>query len=516
MEIEDITNMNVEIEDPDDCVEVEEQKDPQKSLKRKRKLRSQVCDHFDRLVIKNTNGENVIKAKCKYCEVLINSDSKYGTGHLKRHTTNCVRKNTRDIGQMLIGGENGSMLMRSSKFSEEKFRELLISAIVMHNMPLSFVEYGGFRTVFSYLKDDVPTISRNTAKADMVKLHQREKNKIKFMLDETPGRKLDFAKKNLEFSYMPPPHNGIALSEKVYGLLADWKIESKLFAVTLDNASANDTFVDYFQLQLNARNVLLDDGKYFHLRCYAHILNLIVQEGLKEVDIAVKKVRESVKYVKGSQVRKQKFLECVSLVSLNTKRGLRQDVPTRWNSTYLMLQSALYFRMAFSHLEISDSNYKHCPSKDEWDRIEKLSKFLGVFYEITCVFSGTKYPTTNLYFPAIFKARLTLEEQKNGDDLGMRNMAIQMFAKFEKYWSAFSLILAIAVILDPRYKIHFVDWSYKKLYGHDSMEFKKVKESLFSLYREYANKISPRHVSSNYMNLGNDSVGTGIMRMILR
>nr|GMC86818.1 zinc finger BED domain-containing protein RICESLEEPER 2-like [Ipomoea batatas] len=174
-----------------------------------------------------------------------------------------------------------------------------------------------------------------------------------------------------------------------------------------------------------------------------------------------------------------------------------------------MLQSALYFRMAFSHLEISDSNYKHCPSKDEWDRIEKLSKFLGVFYEITCVFYGTKYPTANLYFPAIFKARLTLEEQKNGDDLCMRNMAVQMFAKFEKYWSAFSLILAIAVILDPRYKIHFVDWSYKRLYGHDSMEFKKVKESLFSLYNEYADKISRRHVSSDYMNLGNDSVGTG-------
>nr|GLL22091.1 zinc finger BED domain-containing protein RICESLEEPER 2-like [Ipomoea trifida] len=246
MEGGDITNKNVEIEDLYDCIEVveveEEQKDPQKSMKRKRKLRSQVWVHFERLVTKNTNGETIVKAKCKYCEVLINSDSKYGTGNLKRHTINCVRKNTRDIGQMLIGGENGSMLMRSSKFSEEKFRELLISAIVMHNMPLSFVEYDGFRTVFSYLKDDVPTISRNTAKADMVKLHQREKNKIKFMLGETPGR---------------------------------------------------------------------------------------------EVDNAVKKVRESAKYVKGSQVRKQKFLECVSLVSLNTKRGLRQDVPTRWNQCCL-------------------------------------------------------------------------------------------------------------------------------------------------------------------------------------
>ena len=168
---------------------------------------------------------------------------------------------------------------------------------------------------------------------------------------------------------MPPPHNGVSLSEKVYALVAEWGIDYKLFFITLDNASANDTFVDFLKLQLNVRKALLEDGKFFHLRC-AHILNLIVQDGLKEVGDCVKLVRESVKYVKGSQVRKQKFLECVNLVSLNPKRGLRQDVPTRWNSTYLMLQSALYFRMAFSHLEISDSNYKSCPSKDEWDKIE--------------------------------------------------------------------------------------------------------------------------------------------------
>ena len=82
-----------------------------------------------------------------------------------------------------------------------------------------------------------------------------------------------------------------------------------------------------------------------------------------------------------------------------------------------MLQSALYFRMAFSHLEISGSNYKSCLSKDEWDKIEKLSQFLGVFYDITCVFSGTKYPTVNLYFPSVFWARLTLGEHMKGHDV---------------------------------------------------------------------------------------------------
>ena len=79
------------------------------------------------------------------------------------------------------------------------------------------------------------------------------------------------------------------------------------------------------------------------MRC-AHILNLIGQDGLKEPDGCISKIRESVKYVEGSQIRKQKFLECVALVSLDGRKSLRQDVPTRWNSTFLMLESSLYYR----------------------------------------------------------------------------------------------------------------------------------------------------------------------------
>ena len=45
----------------------------------------------------------------------------------------------------------------------------------------------------------------------------------------------------------------------------------------------------------------------------------------------------------------------------------------------------------------------------------------------------------------------------------MRRMATQMYAKFTKYWSEFSLILAIAVVLDPCFKMQFVEFSYMKL-----------------------------------------------------
>ena len=82
-------------------------------------------------------------------------------------------------------------------------------------------------------------------------------------------------KRVLDFCFMPPPHSGVAISEKVYSILAEWGIENKIFCVTLDNASANDVFVGILKEQLNTRKALVCEGDFFHLRCCAHILNLV-------------------------------------------------------------------------------------------------------------------------------------------------------------------------------------------------------------------------------------------------
>ena len=62
------------------------------------------------------------------------------------------------------------------------------------------------------------------------------------------------------------------------------------------------------------------------------------------------KIRECIKYVKGTQGRKVMFFYSIKQMSLDGKKGLRQDVPTRWNSTFLMLESAIFYRHAFHHL----------------------------------------------------------------------------------------------------------------------------------------------------------------------
>jgi len=54
--------------------------------------------------------------------------------------------------------------------------------------------------------------------------------------------------------------------------------------------------------------------------------------------------------------------------SVDTKVGLCLDVPTRWNSTFVMLQSALAYQRVFNTLAFKDANYVACPTSEEWVR----------------------------------------------------------------------------------------------------------------------------------------------------
>ena len=46
--------------------------------------------------------------------------------------------------------------------------------------------------------------------------------------------------------------------------------------------------------------------------------------------------------LKAHREGKKKFMDCVAQVSLESKKGLRGNVPTKWNSTYVMFDSALF------------------------------------------------------------------------------------------------------------------------------------------------------------------------------
>ena len=57
------------------------------------------------------------------------------------------------------------------------------------------------------------------------------------------------------------------LSGKVFGMLKDWGIDEKIFSLTLDNASSNDSMQNILKERLTLQNGLLCDDDFFHVRC---------------------------------------------------------------------------------------------------------------------------------------------------------------------------------------------------------------------------------------------------------
>lgn len=54
-------------------------------------------------------------------------------------------------------------------------------------------------------------------------------------------------------------------------------------------------------------NVLIKDGALLTMRCCAHVLNLILRDGLAEVKESAMAIRNAVKYARSSGARLQSF-----------------------------------------------------------------------------------------------------------------------------------------------------------------------------------------------------------------
>lgn len=121
-------------------------------------------------------------------------------------------------------------------------------------------------------------------------------------------------------------HTWTVLAQELRRIVQEWNIEEKILIVISDNGS-------------NIKYAIEKCLGWRYFSCYAHTLNLAVQKALNNEDISniTCKVKATVSYFKKSSIGWDKLKKYQQQAGKDVKRPL-QDVSTRWNSTYYMLE----------------------------------------------------------------------------------------------------------------------------------------------------------------------------------
>lgn len=497
------------------------------------KTRAKIWAHYTRF---KQNGQ--IKAKCKYCGAILSADPKNnGTSGLNAHNRRCKiyppnveLRNQAILNFKSASANNDDETMEGEstnnclwKFDVELTRAALAYMILVDELPFKFVENEGFRHFVSIACPRFNVPSRHTITRDCFKIYMEEKKKLKSIFNSSSQRicittdtwtsmhrlnymvvtahyiddKWRLRKKIINFVPILS-HKGEAIGMAIENCLIEWGIK-RVFTITVDNASSNDVAISYLKNQLQVWGHSVCENKFIHVRCVAHILNLVVVDGLKDVNISVARVRALIRWVRQSPSRIRKFKECVDFEKIENKSSLILDVATRWNSTYSMLNVAQHFERAFNRLGSRDPLFKQemisgegWPTVEDWGNVRRIVLFLKHFYELTLRISGTLYVTSNGFVHEFVEVDGLLKEMEDDDDYQMREMAMRMRSKLMKYWGdvdKMNKLLYIAVVLDPRHKFTFVEFVFNHMYGKESdLAIKMIrgaKDVLFELFNYY-------------------------------
>ncbi|GKA94343.1 zinc finger BED domain-containing protein RICESLEEPER 2-like protein [Tanacetum coccineum] len=383
--------------------------------KRKGKKWSKLWIDFKEQDLKEGETIEDVKAKCLHCgKMFLCNSTTHGIKNLKRHLLRCeLYKAKQSNGQTQIMFEHGDgNKMMAWKFDQKESKKALAHMVIVDELPFCFVEREGFR---HYSKINQPLFDvpcRGTTTQDCYKLYDDEKNKLLNVIQKNIGRvclttdswtsvqkksymaltghfidnEWKLKKKVLNFCRLDG-HSGVDIGKGVESCVNEWGINA-ILAISVDNA---------------------------------------MQDGTKVVDKSIENIRYAVKWIKKSGSRIEKFKSCAESAKCDITKNLILDVPTRWNSTYNMLEVAQAYEDAFDRYDLEDVTFGNAirkkglsvPTSEDWDKARKLCGFLKMFYDVTLRISGTKYVTSHTLVVELSTIRELLRKQMMCDVLNL-------------------------------------------------------------------------------------------------
>ena len=217
--------------------------------------------------------------------------------------------------------------------------------------------------------------------------------------------------------------------------------------------------------------------KVEHLRCAAHVLNLVVGEALKK-----KKDLKIFRNLAATTRNSTKLLATLEELSLVFKEKFVRpimDVETRWNSTFDMGNVLLALRKSVTALQQDyASSLDTRIEESNWEELQFLVDLLSPFKDATVILSGSSYitvPTINSIFAEL--GVHLLSEKYNF-------FTREMYFKLSEYWNKQGVFVEVATFLDPRIKLS----------NHQERD---VRENILQMIKAYLSARYPESSSSS-------------------
>ncbi|EXX66450.1 hypothetical protein RirG_123660 [Rhizophagus irregularis DAOM 197198w] len=333
---------------------------------------------------------------CIYCSITYKASKDGSTSTLIEHLRN--KHSNLISGEKKVVVEAMDKFVKQAdelKFTQDNWCNDLIKWVVVNDQPFTVVEDDHFKLMIKRLNREATIPSTVTICKD---IHQAFNDKQTFILEElqnVPGQisfTLDAWTSKNQIPFLGITAHWITIA--FFQVLKNYKLLTKLLGVTSDNASNMNTFFDYFKKMCNENNVTFDI-EHQRVRCFAHIINLAAQDALKslkgtgpdseeevlnnKVPVGViAKLRILVTKIRASPQRRERFsMQCTVLKIKDLE--LIPDIRTRWNSTYMIMNRALYLREPLHYMASADNELKiYLLSDEDWNRIQEVESLMEV------------------------------------------------------------------------------------------------------------------------------------------
>ncbi|XP_032361026.1 zinc finger BED domain-containing protein 4 isoform X2 [Etheostoma spectabile] len=200
------------------------------------------------------------------------------------------------------------------------------------------------------------------------------------------------------------------------------------------------------------RNTLEDHG-HVTMQCFGHTIDLIVSEAIKSqrmVQNLLSIARKICERVHRSAKAKEKLAELQRVHQL-PENQLIQDVPSKWRTSFFMLERLVEQKKAIDEMSI-ECNFREMISCDQWEVMLSVCNALKPF-EVACREMSNRTATLGQVIPLIHilnrKIDLLFDETVGIDNM-LKSLKEAMVSKMSA--TLHDPRYTWATMLDPRYK----------------------------------------------------------------